>query len=170
MRAHALMVLAATLMAGGGCVPDPDKASDPDWMKPPEAYQPVTAELTFNKANFEKFNMMSDSEQETFLAGLKEAKGTFKGQAMSKTGAGLSEGFEGFEHGDFELNALTEAILYEITIDYKLYTTRAIGKTIAPNRYVEFTGTLVGVDFQNSAKPRKIVLQVACDTLAPIKG
>jgi hypothetical protein len=168
MRVHALLVLAATLVATA-CPPNPDDAANPDWLKPPAAYQPKTADLTFNEARFGEFNMMSDEDQDKFIEELKAKKGSFKGQAMTKTGAGLTEGFKGFEHGNWELNGITDPILYEITFDYKLYTDKKVGRPIAPNRAVEFTGTLVDIDFQNESKPRKVVLEIACDSLAPIK-
>lgn len=166
MRKPALLTLAATLLVGSACLPGGDE--NPDWLKAPEAYQPATAELTFNKTKLEVFNMMTDEERAAHLEQLKGAKGSFKGQAMSKTGASLGEGMDDSKYGEFELNAMTEAILFEITIDYHIFTTTAIGGKIAPNRYLEFSGTLIDFDFYEDAKPRRLVMKIAADTLAPI--
>ena len=167
MRKPALLTLAATLLMGTACVPS-DDGSDPDWLKQPKAYQPQSAELTFNKAGLEKFNMMSTDERAAFVEELKNSKGSFKGQAVSKTGASLGAGMPDSKYGEYELNGTTEPVLFEITIDYHLFTTTAIGDKIAPNRAVEFTGTLVELDFYEDAKPRRLVMKVATDTLAPI--
>ena len=51
----------------------------------------------------------------------------------------------------------------------RVRTTSAIGDAIAPNRAIEFTGTLLELDFYEESKPRKVVMKVAADTLAPIK-
>jgi hypothetical protein len=166
MRNPALLTLAATLLLGSACLPGGDE--NPEWLKAPEAYQPVTADLTFNKTNLEAFNMMNEEERDAHLEALKGKKGSFRGQAKSKTGAGLGEGMPDSKHGEYELNGTTEAILFEITIDYHIFTTTAIGDKIAPNRYVEFSGTLIDFEFYEDAKPRRIVMKVAADTLAPI--
>lgn len=166
-RPAALVLTAFTLALATACPPSGD-GSDPDFMKPPEAYQPKTADLTFNEKNLEAFVMMSNDEREAHIAKLKESKGSYKGQAMSKTGAGLGEGMEDAKHGEYELNAVTEPIWFEVTLDYHLFTTTEIGSKIAPNRALEFSGTLISLDFYEESKPRKLVLKVACDSLAPI--
>jgi hypothetical protein len=168
MRNPALLTLAATLLLGSACVPS-DDGTPPDWLKQPKAYQPKTADLTFNDEGLGKFNIMTNEEREAFLKDLKGKKGSFKGQAISKTGASLGEGMPDAKYGEYELNAITEAIHLEITIDYHIFTTTAIGDAIAPNRAVEFTGTLLELDFYEDSKPRKVVMKVAADTLAPMK-
>ena len=85
MRNPALLALAATLLMGSACG-EKDDPSNPNYLKQPKAYQPKTAELTFNDDGLGKFNIMTDDEREAFLNDLKGKKGSFKGQAISKTG------------------------------------------------------------------------------------
>lgn len=164
MRTPALLALTATLLVGTGC-PPADDGSNPDWMKAPKSYQPKEAELTFNEKQLGEFNMMDEAAREAFVNSLKESKGSFKGQAMSKTGAALGAGMPDSKYGEYELNAVAEEVLFEISIDYHLFTTKDIGRKIAPNRYLTFSGTLLELDFQEESKPRRLVLKVATDTL-----
>ncbi len=168
MRRLAPLALAAfSLSIFAACPPSGD-GSDPDWLKPPISYKPKEADLTFNEMRLSEFNMMNDEERAAHVETLKAAKGQYKGQALSKTGAGLGPNMPDSKYGEYELNAVTDAILFEISLDYKLYTSTEIGDKIAPNRAVEFTGTLVELEFQEESKPRKLVLKVVTDTLAPM--
>lgn len=167
MRALSLLTLAAALMATGACVPKDEP--DPEWMKPPKAYDPQGADLTFNKERLEKYNMMSEAEKESYISELQATPGSFKGQAIFKSGAGLGESMEDAQHGSYELSASTEEVLYEITIDYNIFTTPEIGKPLAPHAAIEFTGTLIDIDFQSEDKPRKLSLRVKADDVKRLK-
>ena len=141
----------------------------PDWMKQPKAYQPKTAELTFNEDNLKDFNMLSSDQQEAFVEQLKAKKGSFKGMAVFQSGAGLGEAMSNAQYGSYELSAATDPIFLEITLDYTIFTTRETGRPLAPHGAIEFTGTLVDIDFQNGDKPRKLSLKVQADEVKAIK-
>ena len=144
------------------CVPETHP--NPDWMKPPKSFQPKTAELTFNEANLKAFVMTDTSAQDARVEELKATPGSFKGQAIFKSGAGLGEAMPHAQYGDWELSAsLEEPIVFDIIADYSIITTREVGKPIAPHKAIEFTGTLVEFDFQREDKPRKLTFTVKAD-------
>jgi hypothetical protein len=167
MRALSLLTLAAALMATGACVPK--DTPDPEWMKPPKSYDPQGADLTFNKERLETYNMMNEGEKDSYIAELQGTAGSFKGQAIFKSGAGLGESMADAQHGSYELSASTEEVLYEITIDYNIFTTPELGKPLAPHAAIEFTGTLVDIEFQAEDKPRKLTLRVKADDVKRLK-
>ncbi len=167
MRALSLLTLAAILVATGGCVPKDEP--DPEWMKHPKGYDPAGADLTFNKERLQKYNMMGEAEKEAYVQELINTPGSFKGQAVFKSGAGLGEAMEDAQHGSYELSASTEEVLFEITIDYNIFTTPELGKPLAPHAPIEFTGTLVDLQFQAEDKPRKLTLRVKADDVKRIK-
>ena len=166
MRALTLLAFAATLACTAACS---SKKDTPDWAKLPEAFQPATAELTFNKSGLERFNSMSPEAREAVVTQLSEQKGQFKGQAMMIAGAGISENLEEFKLGGYELTGKTEEVLYEITLDYTIYTSPEIGRAIPRNRPIEFRGTLVALEFQDLDKPRKLKLTIQADEVTQIK-
>ena len=165
------MLLAPVLVAfaalAGGCVPK--EGETPEFMKLPKGYDPVGADLTFNKERFEAFNMMEEAARDEHVKTLKETPGSFKGQAVLKSGAGLGEAMEDSKYGSYELSASTEAVLFEIPLDYSVFTTEEIGKPMARHKAIEFTGTLVEIDFQDESKPRKLTLKVKADNVNVIK-
>ncbi len=170
MRAPTVAALAvALLLPFTACVPNRQSDKQPEWMKLPEAYQPKTAALTFNEDNLKNFNILNSDDQQAFIEDLKGKKGAFKGMAVFQTGAGLGEAMANSKYGTYELSAATEEVFLEITLDYTIFTTREVGKPLPPNGAIEFTGTLVEVNFQNQDKPRKLSLKVQADSVTPIK-
>lgn len=168
MRALTLTALAAALLASSACVPK--EHPEPDFMKLPESYDPVGADLTFNKQRLEAFNFLDQEAQSKFIEELKAKKGTFKGQAVHKAGAELGENIEERKYGQWELSASTnDPVLYEIVVDYQVYTTPELGRPIAPNKAIEFTGTLVEFDYSADSKPRRIDIKVKADDVKVLK-
>jgi hypothetical protein len=164
--------LAAALVLAGaapaGCVPDEDK--EPAWQKPPASFDPKAAELTFNAAGLEAFNALSGDDRTAKIEQMKAEKGSFKGQAQLKDGAALGDAMPDRELGEYELYAIVpEPVLYEITLEYRLYTTPAVGKPLPPNAYIQFQGTVAQVDFQADSKPRKLSVKVLADAIEILK-
>lgn len=161
LRRQCILALSAGLaLVATGCKPSAQEGK-PQWMKPPASYQPAkAANLTFNEKGLESFNSMGAAEREAFVEHLKKAPGSFAGQAIVTSGTGVSEHVPEYKFGTWELNASTSAILYEITIKYALYTTPELGRGIARNRAVEFSGTIIGVEYQGSNKPRELTVRV----------
>lgn len=166
MRAISTVTLAALLLFPQGCTTD---HGQPEWMQLPESYQPQSADLTFNKAGLERFNKMSESEREAFQSELEQKKGSFKGQAVFVHGTGLTESIEESKYGSYELIARTDPVLFEITLDYAIYTTPELGKKLARNKAIEFTGTLVGLEYQHQDKPRKLSLKIRADDVKTLQ-
>ncbi|MEZ4452004.1 MAG: hypothetical protein R3B09_21250 [Nannocystaceae bacterium] len=159
-------MIAASLALTPACV---DKKAEPEWLKLPPGYNPVDADLTFNKANLNAFNTMSPKERDAHVENLKGAAGTFKGQALLISGQGLSETVEDSQYGDYEVMAsVPEPVLFEITLDYQIFTQRDLGKALTPHGPIEFTGTLVDLRYDADAKPRKLILRVKADTIQNI--
>lgn len=161
MRA-AVRTLAVTcaLAAGlGACIPDDKK--EPEWRKPPEAWDPKADELTFGKKNLDAFNSMSGSEREAHVEALKSQPGTFKGQARFQRGTKLGESMDDRALGEYEAYAtLEDPILYEITAEYSLFANEQLGHGYPPGTFVEFTGTLADLKYDDDSKPRKLVFKV----------
>jgi len=159
-------MIAASLTLAPACN---DKSAEPDFMKLPAGYDPVETELTFNKTNTLAFNNLTPKERDAFVAELQAAEGTFKGQALVQSGNGLAETVSDSKYGDYEvMAAVPDPVLFEITIDYQIFTTRELGKALTPHGPVEFTGTLVDLRYDSDAKPRKLTLRVKADTLQNI--
>lgn len=160
MRA-ALPAVALTCAAFLGVACIPDKNKEPEWQKPPKAFDPQGAELTFNKKQLEAFNAMSSSEREAHLQALRDKPGSFKGQATFQRATELGDSMDDIEHGRFEVYAtLPDPVLYEITVEYTLFASEEIGKGLPPNTYIEFTGTLADLNYQDESKPRKMEIKV----------
>ena len=159
-------MIAATLALTPACV---DKKAEPEWMKLPPGYNPAEADLTFNKVNLEKFNNMNQKERSAFVSDLKAAEGSFRGQALVQSGSGLAETVEDSQYGNYEVMAtVPDPVLFEITIDYQLFTAEALGKALTPHGPVEFSGTLIDLRFDSESKPRKLVLRVKADNIQNI--
>ena len=136
---------------------------------PPAAYAPETAPLTFNKEGLEAFNLLDADQQDAFVQDLASKPGSFKGQALVSGSAGLGSAIAESQYGDWEVLATTRRpVLYEIVIDYSIYTSVALGRPLAENRAVSFNGTLVSAEYKNDAKPRKLILKVKADDIQPI--
>lgn len=165
-RALSLLMIAASLALTPACV---DKKAEPEWMKLPPGYNPVESELTFNKVNLEKFNAMTPKERSAFVSDLKAAEGSFRGQAIFDSGNGLAETVEDSQYGDYEvMAAVPDPVLFEITIDYQIFTNEAMGKALTPHGPIEFSGTLVDLRYDAESKPRKLVLRVKADNVQNI--
>jgi len=163
------MALAALLVTGislTGC----DKRSQAgDILALPSTYDPVGSELTFNKEGLEKFNALDPGDREAMVEKLSTTPGTFTGQGLVRGSAGLGEAMPDHVHGPWEVMATTRIpVLYEIVINYSLFTTPAIGRPLAENRAVTFTGTLISADFKDDAKPRSLTLKVKADSITPL--
>lgn len=161
MRAAVLPLAVACvgLLGASACIPDKDK--EPEWQKPPESFDPQSDELTFGKKNLEAFNMMSSSERETHLEQLKAKAGGFKGQANFQRASEMGEAMEDAQYGKHEVFAtVTDPVLYEITVDYQLFSNEPIGQGLPPGTPIEFTGTLAGLNYKDDAKPRKLEVKL----------
>ncbi|RMG96051.1 MAG: hypothetical protein D6705_12260 [Deltaproteobacteria bacterium] len=166
--ARRLSSVVACLVALGfasACVPDEDKK--PKWQAPPKAWNPKGAEhLTFNEKGLDAFNSLSPEQRQAWVEEMKQKPGSFVGQAIYKQGAELGEKMDDYALGTYEIvTELPEPILYEITLNYRLYTTPEKGKGIPPNAYIEFKGTLADLDYQSESKPRKIDLKIKADEI-----
>ena len=165
-RALSLMLIAASLTLTPACV---DKSAEPEFMKLPAGYDPVESELTFNKANTLKFNTMTPKERDAYVEELQAAEGTFRGQALVESGNGLADTVSDSKYGEYEVMAsVPDPVLFEITIDYQIFTTRELGKSLTPHGPIEFTGTLVDLRYDSDAKPRKLTLRVKADSVQNI--
>lgn len=149
-----------TLVLGAACVPK--EHPDPDWLKPPASYDPIdkggAKGLTLGHGGVDALTLTEGEARDAHVEALK-AKGAYKGQAQCKSGAGTGTQAHS-KYGEFELTCTAGTILFDIELDYHLFTSRAVGKPLSANAYVEFTGTLVEFDFHESSKPRQIVAKV----------
>lgn len=137
-----------------------------DLMAHPAAYNPKDADLTFNKKNLEAFNLMNEAARKKHVAYLKETPGSFTGQAVFEAGNGLSATVEESKHGEYELFAhVDDPVLYEITIDYRIFTTEALGKPLAPHAALAFKGTVLELRYDDQAKPRKLTITLKADSV-----
>ncbi len=165
----ALLALSLTAPLAAGCVPDKDKT--PDWQKPPSSWNPVEGEgLTFNKKGLDAFNSLSQADRDKWIEQMKNTPGSFVGQAIYKQGSELGEKMDDYQHGTYEIvTELPDPILYEITLNYRLYTTPDKGKNFPPNAYIQFKGTLADLRYQSESKPRKIDLKIKADEITVLK-
>ena len=165
-RALSLLLIAASLTLGPSCV---DKSKEPEWLKLPPGYNPVEADLTFNRARLEAFNSLTAKARDAFIEELKGQTGAFKGQALVEAGNGLAETVEDYQHGAYEVTAhVPDPVLFEITLSYTIFTTPELGKALTPHGPVEFTGTLLDLRYDAETKPRKITLRVKADSIQNI--
>ncbi|MFV8754067.1 hypothetical protein ACNOYE_26275 [Nannocystaceae bacterium ST9] len=153
------LVALATALSAAACVPK--EHPDPDWLKPPKSYDPVGTEgLTFNKDGVDALTLKDEGEdRDAYVQTLMDAKGKFVGQAQCKSGAGTGTQAHS-KYGEFELTCTAGTILFDIEVDYHLFTTRERGKPLSANAWVEFEGTLVEFDYHDDTKPRQIVAKV----------
>ena len=145
------------------------KQEKKDLLALPAAYDPAGADLTFNKKNLEAFNLMSKDARRQHVKQLKETAGSFQGQAIFQSGNGLAPTVEDSQHGAYELFAnVPTPVLYEITIDYQIFTTPELGRPLAPNHPISFRGTLIDLRFEDETKPRKLTMRVKADNVETI--
>jgi hypothetical protein len=156
----AIFACSAALVAG--CIPDERK--ELEWQKPPKAWDPKGDSLTLGAKGLEAFNRLNPEDRTGQVAEWIGSPGSFKGQAVYKMGAGVGKAMDDSDYGTYEIFAMIpDPVLYEITITYRLYTTPEVGKGLPPHAYIEFTGTLVEMDFQADDKPRKMEVKVQLD-------
>ncbi|MEM7159172.1 MAG: hypothetical protein AAF799_40420 [Myxococcota bacterium] len=151
-------VCAAWLVAA--CNPSGEEKT-PEWQKPPEAYDVQGADLTFNKQRLDAYNSMSSTERQAHIDQLKSTEGSFKGQALFQNGSELGEAMDDSQYGKYEIFAqVPEAVLYEITYDIHLYSDQDFYTGVPVGTHVEFEGTLIDLEYQDSSKPRKVTFKV----------
>lgn len=154
-----LVALLCSAVVGPACIPDKNK--EPEWRKPPKSFDPKEAELTFNAKGLEAFNSMSFDERDAYLQSLEDKPGSFKGQAGFERATELGEKMDDAALGKYEVFAIVpEPVLYEITIEYHLFANEPIGQGLPPKTYIEFTGTLADLTYQDESKPRKLTVKV----------
>ncbi|MCX4245878.1 hypothetical protein [Paraliomyxa miuraensis] len=142
----------------------------PDWQKPPASYDVKGADLTFNEKRLDEFNSMSSAEREAHVEQLKTTEGSFRGQAIFERGAELGEAMDDAQYGKYEINAaVPEAVLYEITLVYHLYSDQDFFTGVPPGTHIEFAGTLADLEFQDESKPRKMTLKVKATSVERLK-
>ena len=160
-RTLTALYFASALLAVSAC-----QQEKKDLLALPAAYDPAATELTFNKKNLEAFNLMSPDARRQHIKELKETPGSFTGQAIFQSGNGLAPTVEDSQHGSYEVFAhVPDPVLYEITIDYQVFTTPELGRPLAPNKAIAFRGTLVDLRFEDETKPRKMTIRVKADHL-----
>lgn len=148
-----------------GCLPD--KHPEVDWMKPPKGYDPINAEgLTLNKAGVDALTLKEGDDLDAYIQSL-HAEGAFKGHAKCQSGSNTGD-LEPSKWGEFQLSCDAGTILFDIEVKYRLFTTRAAGKPLSANAYVEFSGTLVEFSYHDETKPRSITASVKVDELSRI--
>lgn len=158
--AHRFAVGVCTAWLLVGCNPSGEEKT-PDWQKPPESYDVKGADLTFNEKRLDAFNTMSSSERDAHVESLKAAEGSFRGQAQFRDGSELGEAMDDAQYGKHEIFAtVEEPVLYEITLEYRLYSDQDFYTGLPPGTHVEFSGTLADIEFQDTSKPRKLSLKV----------
>lgn len=172
----ALVGFAALIVPASACLL-PDKDKEPDWQKAPKTYDVKGADLTFNEKRLEAFNTMDSSQREAHLTELKGKAGTFKGQAIFKRGSELGEKMDDLEFGKYEIYAvspgpeenLPKGVWLEVNVEYHLFSDTEFTSGWPPGSYIEFTGTLGDLSFQDSAKPRKMEIKVKVDDVKILK-
>lgn len=163
--AHRLVAGMCAALLLQACNPSGEE-KQPEWQKPPASYDVKGADLTFNAARLDAFNTMSSAEREAHVEQLKATEGSFKGQAQFQHGSELSEAMDDSQYGKYEINAVvSEPVLYEITMEYALFSDQDFHKGVPPGAHLEFTGTLVDLEYQDESKPRKLTLKVKASSV-----
>jgi hypothetical protein len=164
--------LAAGMCAGlllCACNPSGEEKT-PEWQKPPASYDVKGADLTFNEKRLDAFNTMSIAEREAHIEQLKATEGSFKGQAIFQRGTELSDAMDDAQYGKHEIAAnVPEPVLFEMTMEYLLFSEQDFYKGVPPGAHLEFTGTLVDLQFQDESKPRKLTLKVKATAVERLK-
>jgi hypothetical protein len=109
---------------------------------------------------------MSRTEREAHLAEVMGKAGSFKGQAVFKRATELGDKMDDAQWGRHEIYAIVpEPVVYEITVEYHLFSEQDLSTNLPPNGYIEFTGTLADMAFLDDAKPRKMEIKVKADSV-----
>lgn len=160
---------AALLLLLPACQPSGEQ-KQPEWQKPPASYDVKGADLTFNEKRLDAFNSMSTSEREAHIEQLKATEGSFKGQAIFQRGTELGEAMDDAQYGKHEIAAhVPEPVLYEITMEYLLFSDQDFYKGVPPGAHLQFSGTLVDFEYQDSSKPRKLLMKVKASSVERLK-
>jgi len=163
-RTLSALVFTSALLSVAAC-----QQEKKDLLALPAAYDPAGADLTLNKKNLEAFNLMSADARRAHVKQLKEQPGSFTGQAVFQSGNGVAPTVEDSQYGAYELFAhVPTPVLYEITIDYQIFTTPELGKPLAPHHAISFRGTVIDLRFDDQTKPRKLTLRVKADAVETI--
>lgn len=163
-----IVLTAVSVSMAPGCVPD--KRKQPEWQKAPKAWDPAKDEMTFGKKGLDAFNTMSADDRSAWVEQMKGKTGSFKGQAVFKVGAELGEKMDDYQYGAHEIYAVVpEPVLYEIEMEYKLYTAEDKSTGIPPGAFLEFTGTIADVDYQADSKPRKLFAKIKADDVTVLQ-
>jgi hypothetical protein len=168
--AHRQIVgMCAALLLLPACQPSGEE-KQPEWQKPPASYDVKGADLTFNEKRLDAFNSMSSSEREAHVEQLKATEGSFKGQAIFQRGTELGEAMDDAQYGKHEIAAsVPEPVLFEITLEYLLFSDQDFYKGVPPGTHIEFAGTLVDLEYQDSSKPRKLTMKVKASSVDRLK-
>jgi hypothetical protein len=167
--------LALHLVGVGACLVfppacDTNKYDDPKFMAAPKSYDPKGADLSFNEKSLEAFNSMSSDERAAHLEKLKATKGSLKGQARFQRDEELTEKIDDRKYGQFVVWAtVPEPVWLEVQVEYQLFSGAKLLTGVAPNTHIEFSGTLVDLIYQDSAKPRRLEIKLQADAIAPVK-
>lgn len=152
-------VFAGSLGSSTACIPDKHKESE--FLKPPASWTPKDDSMTFGTKTVDAFNSMSSSERDAFIEDLKGKPGSYKGQAQFERSSELTEGIPDAKYGKFEATAYVhDPVLYEITLEYQLFSNEKIGHGFPAGTYIQFSGTLADFEYREDAKPRKLVIKV----------
>jgi hypothetical protein len=111
-----------------------------------------------------------DVDERAHIEQLKATEGSFKGQAIFGRGTELGEAMDDAQYGKHEIAAsVPEPVLYEMTLEYLLFSDQDFYKGVPPGAHIQFSGTLVALEFQDSAKPRKLTMKVKASSVERLK-
>ncbi len=165
LRRLVLVLLTALV----GCQKN-SKYEDAKWMAKPKAFDPKGTELTFNAKNLEAFNSMSTDDRAAHLDKLKAAKGSFKGQAEFRRLEEIGETIDDRQHGRFDIWAtVPEPPFLEIQVEYHLISDEKLLSGVADHMPIEFSGTLIELEYQDHTKPRKLEAKIKADSISVVK-
>ncbi len=160
--------VAALTMPLSACLPRPE--GNTDLLKQPKGYDPKGLDgLTLNEAKLKEFVMMDAADRDAWVEKMKAEPGSFKGQAVFKSGAALGAAMEDAKYGEWELSATTEIIIFDVSLDFSIFCTKEQGKPLPPQRAIEFKGTILELDYDADAKPRYVKIKLKADEVATIK-
>jgi hypothetical protein len=168
MRKALALAFGISAVALAACVPN--RHDDPEWQKPPKSFDPKGADLSFNAKRLEAYNTMSEDERAAEIERMRGAAGSFKGQAVFKRATELGDKMDDAQYGKHEVWAVVpEPVLFEITLEYLLYSDQDLGSKLPPGAHIEFVGTLADISYVSDAKPRKMELKVKADSITVLK-
>ena len=163
------LAVSVALLLGAGCLPDKNK--DSDLLKPPKTWDVKGESLTFGAKNLEAFNAMSGDDRDAHVESLKGNPGSFKGQARFQSATELGDKMDDRVLGHYDAYAtVEEAVLFEITIEYHLFAEEKLGHGFPPGTYIEFTGTLADLVYNDESKPRKLEMKVKDVSITRLDG